>query len=274
MTNKSFNGQDWPSLQRLESLRAKNTKYFKFSIGHAHVDIPNSAIDRIYKDMLTHCKKSKNINDAYMCAKQFLGKEMSNLDAYFKGYDLERFFVIYVSKTKKSNGPLEYRCRIHWMKFQHFVEESPYSKHLEDKYRYILACKYSGSDLPVSTLLKIYSPSKGSKRDTFKDYKRKFNESIFATAQAINKSLDDLINLITEMASDKRNNRYLDVFLDFVPDMVSALKEIKILSNKGYISSCYRELRSLIERFLYVLLDGYMEYNSFLYGKRKVLLPL
>jgi len=129
-------------------------------------------------------------------------------------------------------------------------------------------------NLPVSTLLKIYSPSKGSKRDTFKDYKRKFNESIFATAQAINKSLDDLINLITEMASDKRNNRYLDVFLDFVPDMVSALKEIKILSNKGYISSCYRELRSLIERFLYVLLDGYMEYNSFLYGKRKVLLPL
>jgi len=276
MTNNSFNGKDWPSIKWLESLGAKKRKrkHFKFSIGHAYVDIPNSAIDRIYKDMLTHCKKSKNINNAYMCAKQFLGKEMSNLDAYFKSYGLERFFVIYVSKTKKLNGPLEYRCRIHWMKFQHFIEEFPYSKHLEDKYRYILACKYSGSDLPVSTLLKIYSPSKGSKRDIFKDYKRKFNESIFATAQAIDKSLDDLINLITKKASDKRNNRYLDVFLDFVPDIVSALKEIKILSNKGYISSCYRELRSLIERFLYVLLDGYMEYNSFLYGKRIVLLPL
>ena len=84
MTSKSFNGQDWPSLERLGSLGAKNTKYFKFSIGHAYVDIPNPEIDRIYNDMLTHCKKSKNINDAYMCAKKFLGKEMSNLDDYLK----------------------------------------------------------------------------------------------------------------------------------------------------------------------------------------------
>ena len=275
MTNKSFNGQDWPSLERLGSLGVKNTKYFKFSTGHAYVDIPNPEIDRIYNDMLTHCKKSKNINDAYMCAKKFLGKEMSNLDAYFKSYGLVRFFVIYVSKTKKSNRPLEYRCRIHWTKFQHFVEKFPYSKiHLEDKYRYLLACKYSGSDFPIRTLLKINCPSNGSKRCIFKDYKSKFNESIFAITQAINKNLDDLINLITKKVSDEKNNRYLDVFLDFVPDMVSALKEIKILSNKGYISSCYRELRSLIERFLYVFLDGYMECNSFLYGKPKVLFPL
>jgi hypothetical protein len=54
MMNKSFNGQDWPSLKRLGSLGAKKRKPFKFSIGHAHVDIPNPEIDRIYRGMFIH----------------------------------------------------------------------------------------------------------------------------------------------------------------------------------------------------------------------------
>jgi len=47
MTNKSFNGRDWPSLQRLGILRAKKRKHFKFSIGHDYVDISNPHTDRI-----------------------------------------------------------------------------------------------------------------------------------------------------------------------------------------------------------------------------------
>jgi len=49
MTNNSFNGEDWPSLQRLGILRAKKRKHFKFSIGHACVDIPNPDKERIWK---------------------------------------------------------------------------------------------------------------------------------------------------------------------------------------------------------------------------------
>jgi len=51
MTNNSFNGKDWPSIKWLESLGAKKRKrkHFKFSIGHAYLDIPNPEVVRIYK---------------------------------------------------------------------------------------------------------------------------------------------------------------------------------------------------------------------------------
>jgi len=54
MTNNSFNGEDWQSLQRLGILTAKKRKYFKFSIGHAYLDIPNPEVVRICKGMLIH----------------------------------------------------------------------------------------------------------------------------------------------------------------------------------------------------------------------------
>jgi len=54
MTNNSFNGKDWPSLQRLGILRAKKRKHFKFNIGLAYLDIPNPEIDRIYRGMFIH----------------------------------------------------------------------------------------------------------------------------------------------------------------------------------------------------------------------------
>jgi len=51
MTNNSFNGKDWPSINWLESLGAnkRKRKHFKFSIGHACVDISNPDKERIWK---------------------------------------------------------------------------------------------------------------------------------------------------------------------------------------------------------------------------------
>ena len=34
--------------------RSKEEKDFKFSIGHAYLDIPNPEIDRIYRGMFIH----------------------------------------------------------------------------------------------------------------------------------------------------------------------------------------------------------------------------
>jgi len=86
--------------------------------------------------------------------------------------------------------------------------------------------------------------------------------------------LDNLTSLLTKKLREGKKNKYPETLLDCIPDMISTLYEIKILSNKGYISSCYRETRSLVKRFSYVILDGYLVFNSFNYGEKEILLPL
>jgi len=280
MTNKSFNGKDWPELP-LQRLKTKDSQFFKFGNKHVYVDIPNPTIDNIYKETLINCNNLKRVSKAYKCAKKFIDDVNSNLhknleEIYGKNKNLELFFKIQIQRMNASKKPLLFKYRIDWEKFQRFIENFPYSDEitLEDKYRYIMSCKYSGSDLPVNALLGIYDALKGSDSNSYKDFNERFNRATSTTIQTINDTLDNLISLLTKKLREGKKNKYPETLLDCIPDMISTLYEIKILSNKGYISSCYRETRSLIERLSYVILDGYLVFNSFNYGQKEILLPL
>lgn len=280
MTNKSFNGKDWPELP-LQRLITKNSQFFKFGNKHVYVDIPNPTIDNIYREILIKCNKFKHVRTVYKCAKKFIDDANFNLhknleEIYGKNKNWESFFKIQIQRMNGSKKPLLFKYRIDWEKFQRFIENFPYSDEitLEDKYRYIMLCKYSGSDLPVNALLGIYDALRGSDSNSYKDFNERFNRATSTTVQTINDTLDNLISLLTKKLKEGKKNKYPETLLDCIPDMISTLYEIKILSNRGYISSCYRETRSLIERLSYAILDAYLVFNSFNYGQKEILLPL
>ena len=280
MTNNSFNGKDWPELP-LQRLRTKNSKFFKFGNKHVYIDIPNPTIDNIYKRILINCDKLKGVSAAYRCAKKFIDGQNSYLHKTFeeicgKNENLELFFKTQIQRIKMSKKPLLFKYRIDWEKFQRFIENFPYSDKikLEDKYRYIMACKYSGSDLATNTLLGIYDAIGEPNSNSYKNFKEKFNQATSTAVQTINNTLDGLISFLTNKLKEGKKNKYPETLLDCIPDIISTLYEIKILSDKGYISSCYRETRSLIERLSYAILDGYLVFNSFNCGQKEILLPL
>ena len=280
MTNKSFNGKDWPELP-LQRLITKNSQFFKFGNKHVYVDIPNPIIDNIYKEILIKCNEFKHVRTVYKCANKFIDNANSNLHKYLekiygKNKNLESFFKIQIQRMNVSKKPLLFKYRIDWEKFQRFIENFPYSDEItfENKYRYIMLCKYSGSDLPVNALLGIYDALGGSDSNSYKDFTERFNRATSTTIQTINYTLDNLIGLLTKKLREGKKNKYPETLLDCIPDIISTLYEIKILSNRGYISSCYRETRSLIERLSYAILDAYLVFNSFNYWQKEILLPL
>ena len=83
------------------------------------------------------------------------------------------------------------------------------------------------------------------------------------TLISIHNTLDGLISFLTKKLKDGKRNNYGSFILDFIPDIITELDAIKLLSKNGFISSCYREIRSLVERMSWVILEEYLELNSF-----------
>ena len=80
---------------------------------------------------------------------------------------------------------------------------------------------------------------------------------------SIHNTLDGLISFLTKKLKDGKRNNYGYFILDFIPDIITELDAIKLLSKNGFISSCYREIRSLVERMSWVILEDYLLINSF-----------
>jgi len=280
MMQNIFNSKDWPALP-LQRPITKNSKYFKFKNKSSFIDVPNPSITNVYTNILDNCENSKDVNAAYNCAKKIVDNGNLSLSKYFnelysKDNNLELFFKLQIYKIPASKKPILFGYHLNWKKFQKFIEILPSSDKikLEDKYRYILACKYSGSDLSTDTVSKFRDYQKNLDNDSFKIFRKKFLLATNETVDSINNTLDGLIDFLLEKLKYGKTKYYNYSILDFIPDIISSLDVIRVLSNKGYISSCYREIRSLIERTSYVILDDYLVFNSFKNKTKKILLPL
>ena len=269
MTQNIFNSKDWPALP-LQRPITKNSKYFKFKNKSSFIDVLNPFITNVYTNILDNCENSKDVDAAYNCAKKIVDKENLFLSnnfnkLYSKDNNLELFFKLQLYKITASKKHILFGYHLNWKKFQKFIENLPRSDKikLEDKYKYILECKYLGSDLSTDTVSKFRDYQKNLDNDPFKIFRKKFLLATNDTVDSINNTLNDLINFLLKKLEYGKTKHYNYTILDFIPDIISSLDVIKVLSNNGYISSCYREIRSLIERTSYVILDDYLVFNSF-----------
>lgn len=282
MTRNFFNSKEWPALP-LQRVITKNSKYFRFKNKSSFIDILNPNITNIYEEILNSCESCTDVNEAYTCAKNIVDRANLNLSTYFnkmygKDKNIELFIKIQVQKNITSKKPVLFGYHLNWDKFSKFIENLPTSDKitLEDKYKYILACKYSGADLSTDTILRFQNSQKNLDIDSYKVFRQKFDEALSNTIGSIKDTLDGLINFLIGKLNEGKKEKYSATILDFIPDIISSIDGIKILALNGYISSCYREIRSLIERISYVILDEYLTTNSIRFWKRtnEIISPL
>jgi hypothetical protein len=282
MTKNIFNSKDWPALP-LQRVITKNSKYFRFKNKLSFIDVLNPYITSVYEEILNNCEDCTDVDIALDCAKKIVYDANSVLSNCFKkmherDVNIELFFKIQVYKMRTSKKPILFGYHLNWDKFSKFIENFPASDKitLEDKYKYIFACKYSGVDLSTDTILQFRNSQKDLNIDSYKVFRQKFDKVVSNIIGSINNTLDGLVNFLAEKLNEGKNEKYSDTILDFIPDVISSIDGIKILASNGYISSCYREIRSLIERISYVILDEYLTINSLKLGKVKneITLPL
>ena len=280
MTKNIFNSKEWPALP-LQRVITKNSKYFRFKNKLSFIDVLNPNITSVYEEILNECESYTDIDKAYTCAKNIVDKANLSLsvnfnEMYEKDKKIELFFKLDVQKSKTSKKTILFCYHLNWKEFSKFVENFPVSDKitLEDKHKYILACKYSGADLSTDTILRFRNSQKDLNIDSYKVFRQKFDEVLSNTIGSINDILDGLINFLIGKLDKGKKEKYSITILDFIPDVISSIDGIKTLASNGYISSCYREIRSLIERISYVILDEYLTINSLGLWKVKNEIPL
>ena len=282
MTNNFFNGKDWPALP-LQRPITKNSKYFRFKNKLSFIDVLNPNITSVYEEILNKCENCIDVDTAFDCAKRIVDNANSVLynnfyKMYGKDENIELFIKIQVQKSKNSKKPVLFGYYLNWDKFSKFIENFPASDKipLEDKYKYVFACKYSGADLSVKTIKELLNYKSINTSYSYKVFRQNFDKAIGNTIDSINNTLDGLINFLIDKLNEGKREEYSITVLDFIPEVISSIDGIKVLSNSGYISSCYREIRSLIEQISYVILDEYLTINSLRLWKVKneITLPL
>jgi hypothetical protein len=269
MNNAEIDSQTWPTLP-LQRPITKESKYFRFKNKHLYLDIPNPSITNIYEEILNKCENLSDEDLAYKCAEDIVNGANLRLSNYFNKFkendsNVEVFFRLTIQKNKNSNKHILFGYYLNWKKFSSFIDCFSKSDKisLEEKYRYISSCKYSGSELSSNTILLFRDANGILDNDANKEFREKFNSSIDMTLISIHNTLDGLISFLTKKLKDGKRNNYGSFILDFIPDIITELDAIKLLSKNGFISSCYREIRSLVERMSWVILEEYLELNSF-----------
>jgi hypothetical protein len=276
------NSKRWPTLP-LQRPITKKSRYFRFKNKHTFVDALHPNVTSVYEEISNNCENCSNINKAYDCAKKIVDETNRNLSENFnkiygRDKNIELFMKIQLQKNINSKKPILFGYYINWKKFFKFVENFPISNKitLEDKYKYILSSKYGGAYLSTDFILQLRNYQSTIAKDSFKSFKENFENATNSTIASINNTLEGLMDFLIKKLNEGKKERYSETILDFIPDVISSLDTIKTLATNGYISSCYREIRSLIERVSYVVLDEYLRINSnkFGAGDEYIIMPI
>ncbi|MEM3846755.1 MAG: hypothetical protein QXU98_13755, partial [Candidatus Parvarchaeota archaeon] len=252
----------------------KKTRKFVFSNHHLYSDIPNDSIIKAYLEILKKCD-NKHPNKAKKCAdrliKEFNG---SNKEQFKKlssrlGKPLKPFFTLFIRANVFGNKPFLFGYYINKKEFFNFLNVISESDEvtLYEKYGYIEQTKFFGDELSLTSILSFQTGHPLVNGDNISKFHIDFEEAIKTEKAYIINVLDGLLNFLRKMIRKFRMTYHTSYILKYLPEIITGIYEIKALVENGYISACYREMRSLIERLSWFILDDYLSANSFGYWR-------
>ena len=261
----------WPKFP-LQRPYMKNSRLFKFKNKAIYVDFPNPMIQQIYHDIIEKCDGIPDPVLALNCAEEFIKEANIEFDEVFlrwsdaSGRNLKPFFRLHIQNNISGKKPYLFGYSFNKGKFIYFLKEFSESTNisLEEKYKYITSCKFSGENFSVDTTFSFRPQNKTLDNSTMKQYRSAFDKLSQPIISSINGVLEGLLVFLRESLYKGRKIYNNSVVVSFVPDIIAEMDEIKVLVQEGFLSSCYREIRSLTERLSYVILDDYLTVNSFL----------
>ena len=210
---------------------------------NVYVDMPNEFIEQFLHKLSS--LSSKYANDL-----ETLYKEAIRLRDEFNEEFRKRFgnwYRILLRKEKFSKRPLGVKAKINWALFQEFLKDLAEADiPLESKYRYLSFCRSE-----------IAWMKEGPRKELCEERVREIaKEDINAIVAEIN----DLINRLRQARRRHRNRLLIrrkirPLLLAYFPEMILTLQVIRNCVSKGAISTCYREMRKILESISWVVVD-------------------
>jgi len=234
-------GIRWPSFGHIISTK-RDFKYFKLQSKQVYVDIPTT----YFQDFLVNVKgiEGNNPEEAYEKARELAGDCNRNLEREIGGW--LRFVV-----TKQFFGykPLGIQLRINWDEFNTFLDEfAEIDIELWKKYSYILGCRAPSLDIILRRDLKEV-------QDEVREICEEEIEQINQEVEELIEKIEGFRDYLLKIARRRKMIPIEPLTLYYFPEMLSILNTFPSIVENGAVTSCYREMRKVLENLSGVVFD-------------------
>ncbi len=254
----------------------KNVKLFGFMNHRFYSDITNDLIIETYLEILRKCD-ALPLNAALPCAEKLVKEFNDSSKKEFKklgkrlGLVLKPFFTLNVHPNKDGKKPFLFGYYLNKKEFLNFINAFSDSDKLTlyQKYKYIELTKFYGAELSSATIFFLQSQNYTIANDPLERFRSSFNIATKTEKAFILNTLDGILAFLKKKHDNFKKAYSTSSTLRFLPEFIVGVYTIRNLVENGYISTCYREMRSQIERLSWFTLNDYLSANSYKYWKIK-----
>jgi hypothetical protein len=244
----------WPSLGVL----VFKNPYFRLQSRTIYVDIPNTVIQDFLTELGRICYEYKDPQKIYEKAKELAITFNQNLEGY-----LGEWLLFVVRKQPFGSKPFGVQIKIDWIRFRSFLDEFAKKElPLREKYSYIFNCR------ALSLVLVLRGDSERVQRDV-KEICREEIEQIHQDLENLISRMDEAKDYLFKITLYRRTIPIEPATLEYFPEMISTLRALNSLVENGTISTCYREMRKVLENLSWVIFDDLLLYKTSTLRKRK-----
>jgi hypothetical protein len=231
----------WPSFGHIISTK-HDFKYFKLQSKQIYVDIPTT----FFQGFLGELGRigENDPEKAYEKARELAVDYNRNLEREIGGW------IRFVA-TKQFFGykPFGIQLRINWDGFNTFLDEfAERDKGMWEKYSYILDCRAPSLKIILRADLKEL-------QDEVREICEEEIKQIDQKAEDLIDKIEDFRDNLLKISSRRKTIPIYPLTLLYFPEMLSILNTFPFLVEKGAITSCYREMRKILENLSWVIFD-------------------
>ena len=254
---------NWPSFGNIVVIGQPYFKILRGSSCKAYVDVPNEITKMLIEELAQINSESKNIQEFYTKAYKVIDDYNDFLRKHGKkyfGYPLEWLsFSLY-----KSGGMDRYaiKVNINWDKFMDFLNVfSKTNIKIWKKYQYISICRYPSLNL---VLKKELEQTQRNVRNNSSIDIANITEQIDIFINYLENTKNQIMKLLKRKKWKGlviRSSLHPEVLL-YLVEMMSTIKMLKDIINNGMLTSCYRELRKILEGLGWAIFDDILLIRS------------
>ena len=216
--------------------------YFRLQSRNMYVDIPNSSTQDFLDGVTRICEN--DTGNVYEEARELASDYNRNFERNLGGWI--RFVVTKQSFSKK---PFAIQLRINWDDFSTFLDEFAASDiELWKKYSYILECRAPSLGLILRGDLKKV-------QDEVRKICEKEIEQINQKVEELIEKIEGFRDYLLKIARRRKTIPIEPLTLCYFPEMLSLLNTFPSIVENGAVTSCYREMRKVLENLSWVVFD-------------------
>jgi hypothetical protein len=239
---------EWP----LFGIKQTSNSYFKIE-GEAHnvyTDMPNQLITYFLEKLYSLTKEYKDIETLYNESIK-LKDEFNNLLREKVG----NWLSLSIRREFFGKRPFGVQIKINWELFQKFLEKFSKSEDisLEHKYEYLSMCRSEIAWMrgePLKDLME--RRAKILLKDIIKEIDKMITSFIKVTLERRRKYREKLL----------LKRKIQPLTLAYLPEIILTFKLIRNCVKEGAISTCYREMRKILESLSWVIIDDILLFRK------------